>query len=83
MKENILINIYEVNSSEPAGTITEAQLQFLIDQLEEEALEDQDYYINRTTLDIFEVGGADLELLSLLRGMLGERKDMDIRWSRA
>ena len=58
-------------------------VQFLIDQLEEEALEDQDYYINRTTLDIFEVRGADLELLSLLRGMLGERKDMDIRWSKA
>jgi hypothetical protein len=77
-----LIQIYEVNSSEPAGTITEAQLQFLIDQLEEEALEDQDYYINRTILDVFEDRGADLELVALLRHMLGEREDMDIRWSK-
>ena len=77
-----MIKIYEVNSSEPAGTITEMQLQFLIDQLEEEALEDHDYYINQTTIDIFEFRGADTELLTLLRDMLGERVDMDIRWSK-
>src|SRR5947199_9505876 len=36
------------------GTITDAQLQFLIDQLEEESTDDTDYYIDHTKLDLFE-----------------------------
>jgi hypothetical protein len=64
------------------GTISEAQLHFLIDQLEEESTEDQDYYINLATLDMFERAGADRELLALLRGGLGTKKDMEIIWSR-
>jgi len=64
------------------GTISEAQLQFLIDQLEEEDIQDQDYYINVATLDMFEQAGGDPELLALLRQSLGTREDMDIVWSR-
>ena len=64
------------------GTISEAQLQFLIDQLEEESLRDQDYYINLATLDMFERAGGDPELLALLRQSLGTQKDMDIVSSR-
>ena len=64
------------------GTISEAQLQFLIDQLEEESIRDQDYYINIATLDMFEGAGGDPELLALLRQSLGTRQDMDIAWSR-
>jgi len=64
------------------GTISEAQLQFLIDQLEEESLRDQDYYVNLATLDMFEQAGGDPELLALLRQSLGTREDMDIVWFR-
>ncbi len=34
------------------GSITEEDLQFLIDNLEEEWEEDQDYYLNRQTLEM-------------------------------
>ena len=51
-------------------------------QLEEESLEDTDYYINPATLDMFEERGADAGLLTMLRNALGDREDMDIRWSR-
>jgi processive 1,2-diacylglycerol beta-glucosyltransferase len=64
------------------GTITEAQLQFLIDQLEEESRTDKDYYINRDTLDVFQGQGIDQTLLTLLRQALGTRQDMEIEWSR-
>jgi hypothetical protein len=64
------------------GTITETQLQFLIDQLEEEDSEDTDYYINQATIDMFEQAGADPQLLGTLRKALGQREDMEIRWSR-
>ena len=65
------------------GTITEAQLQFLIDQLEEESTEDRDYYINQATLELFEQRGADADLLALLRQALGTREDIEIEWSPA
>ena len=63
--------------------LTEEQLQFLIDQLEEESLTDQDYYINASTLDHFEEAGADPALLSMLKNALGDNDSMDIRWQSA
>ncbi len=65
------------------GTITEAQLQFLIDQLEEENPNDTDYWLNRTELEIFKENGADPELLALLEKGMGEAEDMEVSWARA
>ena len=77
-----MIKIYDDSSGTVYGTITEEQLKFLIGELEEESLEDTDYYISQATLDMFEIDGADPDLLKLLRNALGKREDMDIRWSR-
>lgn len=77
-----MIQLHDKDTGASIGTITEAQLQFLIDQLEEETSEDQDYYINDTTLDLFEQRGADKALLALLRGAMKGRTEMEIRWSR-
>jgi len=78
-----MIELRDKKTGAYLGTISEAQLQFLIDQLEEESVRDQDYYINLATLDMFEGEGGDPELLALLRQSLGTRQDMDIVWSRA
>ena len=78
-----MYTLYDAGSGDDIGTLTEKQLQFLIDQLEEESLEDQDYYINVATLDMFESKGADAELMSMLRTAMGDRQEMDIRWSSA
>ena len=56
-------------------------MQYLVDQLEEESRDDQDYYINTTTLDLFEERGADKALVGLLRSALKGRTEMEIRWS--
>jgi hypothetical protein len=77
-----MVKIYNEATGTVLGTITEAQLQFLVAQLEEESLEDTDYYINAATLDMFEEKGADASLITLLRNALGDREDMDIRWTR-
>jgi processive 1,2-diacylglycerol beta-glucosyltransferase len=77
-----MIKLYEKDTRVFLGTITEAQLQFLIDQLEEESTEDTDYYISRATLDLFEDTGADDNLLAVLRRALDSREDMEIQWSR-
>ena len=62
------------------GAITEDQLKFLIDQLEEEDLEDHDYAITPMTLALFEGEGADPVLVSVLRDALGDQDEMTIIW---
>ena len=78
-----MIQLNDKDTGAFIGTITEDNLQFLIDQLEEESDEDQDYYLNEATLDIFEENEADKALVSLLRGALKGRTEMEIRWSRS
>jgi processive 1,2-diacylglycerol beta-glucosyltransferase len=60
------------------GSITEDQLQFLVDQLEEESGLDTDYYLNTATLDMFQQSGIDPQLLDILRRGLGDREGMEI-----
>jgi processive 1,2-diacylglycerol beta-glucosyltransferase len=73
-------NLYDAESGTLIGAITAEQLAFLIDQLEEEDSEDRDYYIDQATMVWFEEQDADPALITLLRGALGEREGMDIRW---
>jgi len=75
-----MITLYDANSGKEIGTISEEQLEFLREQLEEESSTDQDYYITRDTLDMFEDEGADAALLALLQRALGAREEMDVRW---
>ena len=77
-----MINLREKDTNKSLGSISEVQFQFLVDQLEEESMEDNDYAISSTLLDLFESQGADPELVSLLRNALGERDEMDIVWSK-
>jgi len=75
-----MIKISDKGTGSPLGTITEEQLQFLIDQLEEEHGEDRDYYLTIDTLDMLEQRGMDSELLDFFRHALGSRESMEIVW---
>ena len=77
-----MVHLYDEQNGALIGIITHEQLQYLLDQLEEEDSEDQDYYIDRGTLDWFEEHGVDPVLESMLREAMGDREGMDIRWSR-
>ena len=76
-----MIKVKDKDSGQFLGEITEAQLQYLVDQLEEEFEGDKDYYINRDILDVFEQRGVDQVLLSFLRGAMGDRDEMEIEWT--
>jgi hypothetical protein len=76
-----MIRLHEKETGVFVGTITDAQLQFLMDQLEEESADDTDDYIDHATLDLFEEMGAEADVLALLRQALGTREGMDIVWS--
>jgi processive 1,2-diacylglycerol beta-glucosyltransferase len=77
-----MVKLYNKENNAFLGEITEEQLQFLIDQLEEESSDDQDYYLNAETIDMFEQSGADYALIGLLRKAIGTREDVEIRWSK-
>ncbi|HTM22811.1 MAG TPA: hypothetical protein VL172_19950 [Kofleriaceae bacterium] len=72
--------IYNVDSGDPIGEITDEQLQFLIDELEEEDEEDQDYYITKDTLEMLTERGGDPALIQLLTTAMGEAEDIEIAW---
>lgn len=78
----VAIVLRDKDTNRDLGTITEAQLQFLQDQLEEETPEDRDYYLTEDTLDAFAEAGCDPALLDLLRRAMAGRRELEIRWER-
>lgn len=77
-----MITLHDKETGAFIGEITEEELQFLFDELEEESPEDRDYYLNRDELEVLEEEGADEALLTMLRKALGDRDEMEIEWSR-
>ncbi|MGV3772760.1 MAG: galactosyldiacylglycerol synthase [Verrucomicrobiales bacterium] len=75
-----MIKIYNKTTNELLGRISDPELDFLIDNLEEESITDQDYYIRKETLDHFESIGATAHLMEVLRGGLRSDNAMEIRW---
>lgn len=77
-----MIDLYNASTNELIGNITDADLQVLVDRLQEESLEDKDYFIDRATIDLLADGRATDHLVGLLRRALGSSDDVDIRWQR-
>lgn len=77
-----MINLYEKDTNKSLGQISEAQLQYLIDHLEEEGSEDQDYAVTPLLLEYFEGLGTDPSLISLLKDALGGREEIEIVWDK-
>jgi hypothetical protein len=68
------------NGEAPLGTIDDADLQLLRDQLEEESEEDTDYYITSTTIEFLEESGASPSLIEILKQAVGESEGADVAW---
>lgn len=78
-----MVELFDKQTGAAVGTLTDDQFQYLVDHLEEESSEDDDYYVNRATVDILENEGADPVLVEVLRRALGDREEMDLRWTRS
>ena len=72
--------LFRLDNGETIGTITDKQLQFLVDQLEEEDEDDKDYFIDRDTLELLSDNGADPELLELIEKAMGDDDEIDVAW---
>ena len=64
------------------GSISEADLQVLVDQFEEESSTDRDYFIDEQTVQLLEEAGASPDACALLRKAVGGGDGIDIVWSR-
>ena len=72
--------LIRIDTGDKIGDVSDAQLAFLVEQLEEEHDEDQDYYIDRETLELLSDNGAEPELVALLEKAIGDDDEMDIAW---
>ncbi|MDB6039354.1 MAG: monogalactosyldiacylglycerol synthase, partial [Verrucomicrobiales bacterium] len=75
-----MIKVFNKDTNELLGRISEGDLQFLKDQLEKESLDDHDYYMTRETIETFAQFGASESLNSLLQGAIRNQNAIEIRW---
>lgn len=78
-----MVQIFDSETNTLLGTITDSQLRFLSNELEEESATDQDYYLESATVDLLEQDGADAPLVALLRTALAGRDGVEVRWVRS
>lgn len=79
----MLLKLMNEGTGEVIGQVDETEMRFLVDMLEEESVEDSDYFINQDTIDMLEVRGGDPELIALLRQAVGESDGIEITWEPA
>ncbi len=74
--------LYHKQSGALLGTINDADVQCLVDVLEEEDSRDVDYFIDLATVDILEDNGASGEMVQMLRAAIGSTEGVDVRWEK-
>ncbi len=73
-----MIELHDKGNGSHLGSISEDDLKFLIDNLEEESEDDTDYYLTRETLELLKNRGASAALTEVLESALGGRDDVEI-----
>ena len=76
-----MIILKDKDTDASLGTISQEQLDFLREQLVEETDEDQDYWVDRDTLDLMREAGGDPELIAMIEQGMAGREGMEIVWT--
>ncbi len=74
-----MIRLFDNDSDAPIGEITEAQLDFLQEQLIEETLDSTTFALAPATVDSLAMNGGDPEVIAVLKKALGSRASMELR----
>ena len=77
-----MIDLFNGDTNELIGSITENDLKTLQAALEMESPDDHDYFIDAATVDVLGDGRATEHLLNLLRKAVGEGEGLEVRWQR-
>jgi hypothetical protein len=64
------------------GVISDADVKVLVDELEEEDMADDDYFIDGATVSILESAGASSTLVEMLLAAIGDSEGIDVRWEK-
>jgi hypothetical protein len=72
--------LYEKVSGQFLGTVSDEDIQMLVDQLEEEDHKDEDYFVDSPTIDLLEEAGASAGLITLLRTAVGDSDGVEIHY---
>jgi processive 1,2-diacylglycerol beta-glucosyltransferase len=76
------IALFDQRTGVLLGALDEGQFAFLDRHLERESSDDDDFYINESTVESLRLQGADAELIDLLQQALGPDGEGDVRWDR-
>ena len=77
-----MVELYDKATNNYLGKISDEELQFLVDNLEEENLTDEDYYIDRTTLEFLKEKGMSSDLVKLIEDAMGDNEGIEILYKR-
>lgn len=77
-----MIELYNKANNDYLGKISEEELQFLIDNLEEENMTDEDYYIDKPTLEFLKERNASSYLVKIIEDTMGDNEFIEILYKR-
>lgn len=69
-----------LDTSAELGTISDAQLAFLVAELQGDDEDRDGYFIDRETLELLSDNGADAELVAMLDKGMADDDEMTIVW---
>jgi nucleoid-associated protein YejK len=77
-----MIDLYIKGTNELLGSITETELQYLEDTLEETSEKDRDYFVDQATIELLGDGRATDHLIHLLKKAVGSGEGVEIEWKK-
>lgn len=75
-----MVRIYDNDNETEIGTITEAQLDRIQEELIEESIDAYTFDVSGAAIDSLEMNGGDQTLIAMLRRALGARSSMELRF---
>jgi len=75
-----VVRVYDNDKETEIGSITEAQFDLLQEELVEDTIDACTYSVSAASIDSLKLNGADDGLIALLRGALGARSSMELRF---
>jgi len=75
-----MIELFNRHSGEKLAVITENQLDFIVDHLEEDTEAEQVYRLTPDALEFLKKQKAPADLVALLKEILGKLKKLDIEY---
>ena len=75
-----MVTLFDNDNEVEIGLISEAQLNFLQEELIEETIDAYTYGLSPAAIDSLELNGGDPELVAMLRKAIGARGSMEVRY---